>query len=84
MSVSNSGIGAVIGHEITHGFDNNGGQYDKNGNKVVWWTNATLEAFDNRTQCMIDQYNNYTVTQINHPVSFFLSKFIVIILSLFR
>jgi len=61
-------IGMVIGHEITHGFDDFGGKYDKDGNKKPWWTNITVEAFKNRTACIIEQYNNYTVTQVNENV----------------
>jgi len=63
-------IGMVIGHEITHGFDDSGGKYDKDGNKIPWWTNTTVEAFKNRTACIIEQYSNYTVTQVNEKVSF--------------
>ncbi|CAF2933114.1 unnamed protein product [Rotaria sp. Silwood2] len=54
------GIGAIIGHEITHGFDNNGWQFDKDGNQIPWWTNETEEQFIQRKTCIIDQYNNYT------------------------
>lgn len=59
------GIGMVIGHEITHGFDDDGRQYDKAGNRVPWWSNNTINQFNKRKQCIIDQYNNYTVPQIN-------------------
>ncbi|CAF3189072.1 unnamed protein product [Rotaria socialis] len=62
-------IGTIIGHEITHGFDNFGGLYDKDGNKILWWDNETLSAFNQRKTCIIDQYNNYTVTQIDLPVN---------------
>lgn len=55
----------VIGHELTHGFDSVGRQFDKNGNRIPWWTNETIEAFDKQKICIIDQYSNYTVTQIN-------------------
>ncbi|CAF0947563.1 unnamed protein product [Adineta steineri] len=59
------GIGSVIGHEITHGFDSKGLEYDMNGNKIPWWTNATIAAFGERKKCIIEQYNNYTLNQIN-------------------
>ena len=49
-----------MGHEITHGFDDNGREYDMDGNKVSWWTNETIEAFHERKKCIIEQYNNYT------------------------
>jgi membrane metallo-endopeptidase-like protein 1 len=59
------GIGYVIGHEITHGFDTQGKQYDSLGNLVNWWKPKTEEKFKKRTQCMIWQYGNYTVKQVN-------------------
>ncbi|CAF4938123.1 unnamed protein product, partial [Rotaria sp. Silwood1] len=55
------GIGMVIGHEITHGFDDDGRQYDKNGNRVPWWSNSTINQFNEHKQCIIDQYSNYTL-----------------------
>ncbi|XP_017775451.1 PREDICTED: endothelin-converting enzyme 1 isoform X2 [Nicrophorus vespilloides] len=57
-------IGFVIGHEITHGFDDQGRQFDKNGNLVDWWEQETREAFVKKAQCIIDQYGNYTVPEI--------------------
>ncbi|CAF4213469.1 unnamed protein product, partial [Adineta steineri] len=63
------GIGAAIGHELTHGFDDIGRQFDKNGNRLPWWTNETINAFNGKKQCMIDQYNNYTVAQVNISIS---------------
>ncbi|CAF0889924.1 unnamed protein product [Adineta steineri] len=59
------GVGFVVGHEITHGFDSKGLEHDMNGNKIPWWTNATIAAFDERRKCIIEQYNNYTLKQIN-------------------
>ncbi|KAK4879925.1 hypothetical protein RN001_008071 [Aquatica leii] len=58
-------IGYVIGHEITHGFDDQGRQYDKDGNLNNWWDEATKEAFLKKAQCIIEQYGNYTVPEIN-------------------
>uniref|UniRef100_A0A4W6BRE1 Phosphate regulating endopeptidase homolog, X-linked n=1 Tax=Lates calcarifer TaxID=8187 RepID=A0A4W6BRE1_LATCA len=49
----------IVGHELTHGFDNNGRKYDKNGNLDQWWSNSSVTAFNEKTQCMIDQYNGY-------------------------
>jgi hypothetical protein len=62
------GIGMVIGHEITHGFDDTGRQFDKDGNRIPWWTPQTIDQFNFRKQCIIDQYNNFTVSQINMTV----------------
>jgi predicted metalloendopeptidase len=62
------GIGVVIGHEITHGFDDSGRQYDKDGNRLQWWTSDTIDRFNERKTCIVDQYSNYTVTQINMRV----------------
>lgn len=55
----------VIGHEITHGFDDQGRQNDKDGNAVQWWSNATLQAFQSRAQCVVDQYDNMRVPEID-------------------
>ncbi|XP_070152530.1 endothelin-converting enzyme 1-like [Polyergus mexicanus] len=55
------GIGVVIGHEINHGFDNTGRKYDKNGNAVQWWTQYTIDKYEQKTQCFVDQYNSYLV-----------------------
>nr|WBW70056.1 venom protein [Lampona murina] len=54
-------IGYVIGHEITHGFDNQGRQFDKYGNNLNWWDDTTDEHYKEKAQCMINQYSEYTV-----------------------
>lgn len=48
-------MGAVIGHELTHGFDNNGRQYDASGNVRNWWTQQALDEFDKRTAVLVEQ-----------------------------
>ncbi|KAJ4438863.1 hypothetical protein ANN_14816 [Periplaneta americana] len=58
-------IGAIVGHEITHGFDSVGRLYDKFGTEFDWWTNETSAKFDERAQCIVDQYNSYFVPEIN-------------------
>ncbi|ETN84138.1 peptidase family M13 [Necator americanus] len=68
-AVNYGAIGAVIGHEITHGFDDQGSQYDKDGNLQNWWSARSLEAFDERRRCIVDQYGNYTVPKINMKVN---------------
>ena len=55
------GIGSVIGHEMTHGFDDQGRQFDATGNLSNWWTDADLKAFKERAQCVIDQFSGYEV-----------------------
>ncbi|TQK29661.1 M13 family metallopeptidase [Arthrobacter sp. SLBN-53] len=54
------GIGAVIGHEIGHGFDDQGAKYDGDGNLVDWWTDADRTEFGQRTTALIDQYEQFT------------------------
>jgi len=54
------GIGAVIGHEIGHGFDDQGAKYDGDGNLVDWWTDADRTEFGARTKALIEQYEQFT------------------------
>lgn len=58
-AVNYGGIGAVIGHEMTHGFDDQGRQYDPQGNLRDWWTKQSAEAYDKRRKAVVDQYNEY-------------------------
>lgn len=61
------GIGAVIAHEISHAFDNNGAKFDEQGNMVNWWTDADYAAFEERTQAMIEEFDgiSYAGSQVN-------------------
>ena len=59
MAVNYGGIGAVIGHEMGHGFDDQGSKYDGDGNLKSWWTDADREAFDKRGQQLSDQFSQY-------------------------
>lgn len=59
------GIGIVIGHEIIHGFDDEGRQYDSHGELVDWWAPKTSEKYVKKAQLIIDQYSNYTFEGIN-------------------
>ncbi|GMR38022.1 hypothetical protein PMAYCL1PPCAC_08217, partial [Pristionchus mayeri] len=59
------GIGAVIGHEITHGFDDLGNQFDASGNLHEWWQPQTRKEFEKRAQCIIEQYGNETIPEID-------------------
>jgi neprilysin len=53
-------IGTVIGHEITHGFDDQGRQFDADGNLVDWWDEKTSKSFDEKAQCIVEQFGNFT------------------------
>ncbi|RLN43959.1 hypothetical protein BBJ28_00023653, partial [Nothophytophthora sp. Chile5] len=54
-------IGVIVAHEISHGFDNNGANFDADGNWNAWWSNDTLTEFSTRTQCLIDQYSSFYI-----------------------
>ena len=58
-AVNYGGIGCVIGHEMTHGFDDQGRKYDKLGNMTDWWTKESADAYEKRRQAVVDQYNGY-------------------------
>ncbi|GHE76859.1 M13 family metallopeptidase [Thalassotalea profundi] len=60
-AVNYGGIGAVIGHEMGHGFDDQGSRYDAEGNMRNWWTETDLEEFGKRTAILVDQYSKYQV-----------------------
>ncbi|XP_058490717.1 neprilysin-like isoform X2 [Solea solea] len=59
-SLNYGGVGMVIGHELTHGFDTYGRNYDKNGDMKDWWTPASTQRFLNLSKCMVHQYSNFT------------------------
>lgn len=61
-------IGSVIGHEITHGFDDAGSAYNENGIRESWWSTATKTAFDIKKKCFEDQYFKYLVDETNSYV----------------
>ncbi|XP_048241365.1 endothelin-converting enzyme homolog isoform X1 [Haliotis rufescens] len=63
MSLIFGGIGMVIGHEITHGFDDEGRQYDMVGNFHQWWTNSSLAKFTNLAKCLVDQYSSFSIKE---------------------
>jgi putative endopeptidase len=58
-AVNFGGIGVVIGHEMTHGFDDHGSQFDGKGNLREWWTPADRKAFTERTDCEADEYSGF-------------------------
>jgi len=64
-AVNYGGIGAVIGHEIGHGFDDQGSKYDGDGLLVDWWTADDRAAFEERTKALIDQYSSFSPKQLD-------------------
>lgn len=60
-AVNFGAIGAVIGHELTHGFDDQGRKFDPQGNLRDWWTPKDADEFEKRAGCIADQYSGYTV-----------------------
>jgi putative endopeptidase len=58
--------GGTIGHELTHGFDDEGSQFDARGNLKNWWKEEDRKKFDERTKCVSDQYSSYVVTEDVH------------------
>jgi putative endopeptidase len=65
-AVNYGGIGAVIGHEMTHGFDDQGRQYAASGNLMDWWTKEDADKFKAKADMVVNQYNNYTVLDTLH------------------
>jgi endothelin-converting enzyme/putative endopeptidase len=58
--------GGTIGHELTHGFDDEGSQFDSHGNLKDWWTKEDRAKFDARTKCVADQYSSYVAVEDVH------------------
>jgi putative endopeptidase len=59
-AVNFGAIGAVIGHELTHGFDDQGRKFDGKGNLHDWWTSEDAQEFEKRANCLADEYSNFT------------------------
>jgi len=60
-AINYGAIGGVIGHEITHGFDDQGSRFDAEGNLKMWWTPEDRKAFEERAACVVNQFNGYEV-----------------------
>ena len=60
-SLNFGAMGVVMGHELTHAFDDQGRDYDKEGNLHRWWRDDTIWHFVEKIQCFVDQYSNYSV-----------------------
>ncbi|HEX8607372.1 MAG TPA: M13 family metallopeptidase [Pedobacter sp.] len=67
-AVNYGGIGAVIGHEMSHGFDDQGSQYDKDGNLRNWWTDEDKAKFEAKTKALGEQFDAYTVLDTIHVI----------------
>lgn len=61
MALNYGALGLVVGHEVTHAFDDLGRMFDGNGEKKNWWTKSSTDAFNKRSKCMVEQYGNYTL-----------------------
>jgi putative endopeptidase len=65
-AVNFGGIGVVIGHELTHGFDDQGSKFDAEGNLTNWWTQKDREEFEKRTGCIADEYSSFVAVDDVH------------------
>ena len=65
-AVNYGAIGVVIGHEMTHGFDDEGRKFDKDGNLTDWWSAEDSKLFDERTKVLVEQFNSYVVLDSIH------------------
>jgi putative endopeptidase len=65
-AINYGAIGAIIGHEMTHGFDDEGRQFDKNGNLKDWWTKEDADNFIAETNVLVDQYNRFKILDSLH------------------
>jgi predicted metalloendopeptidase len=65
-AVNYGGIGAVIGHEMTHGFDDEGSKFDAHGNRADWWTAEDLKNFKERAACVEKQFDSYVAIDDIH------------------
>ena len=73
-AINYGGMGAVIGHEMTHGFDNTGRQYDAHGNNRDWWAPADATAYEQRAKCVEDEFSSFKVGDLNINGKFVLGE----------
>ncbi|MFT3696160.1 MAG: M13 family metallopeptidase [Kofleriaceae bacterium] len=64
VAVNAGGMGMVVGHELTHGFDDQGAQFDALGNLKDWWQPDTEKQFNQKTKCVVDQYSGYEIVGV--------------------
>ncbi|KAF7996611.1 hypothetical protein HCN44_002257 [Aphidius gifuensis] len=65
-AINYGAMGGIMGHELTHGFDDQGRRYDENGNLRQWWSDKTLEHYLEKVDCIIKQYGNYSLPELNN------------------
>ncbi|XP_043588923.1 neprilysin-4-like isoform X1 [Bombus pyrosoma] len=70
QSINYGAMGAIMGHELTHGFDDQGRRYDENGNLQQWWSNETLQRYHEKVECIIKQYGNYHLPELGSNNNF--------------
>ncbi|XP_045537018.1 neprilysin-4 [Papilio machaon] len=68
-SLNYGSLGTIIGHEITHGFDNLGRLYDKDGYSKNWWSNETVDSYQNMTECLVKQYSSFKIPELDKNVN---------------
>ncbi|XP_017885295.1 neprilysin-4-like isoform X3 [Ceratina calcarata] len=68
-SINYGAMGAIMGHELTHGFDDQGRRYDENGNLRQWWSNETLKHYLEKVECIIDQYSSYHLSELGNNLT---------------
>ena len=67
-SLNYGGLGYVLGHEFTHGFDNTGANFDRFGNYISWWSNDTEVKFKAKQDCFVKQYSSYKFTALDDMI----------------
>ncbi|XP_014207208.1 neprilysin-4-like isoform X2 [Copidosoma floridanum] len=65
-SINYGAMGAIMGHELTHGFDDQGRRYDENGNLRQWWSDETLKHYQSKVECIIKQYGSYRLPELGN------------------
>ncbi|KAI0137377.1 hypothetical protein BJ170DRAFT_605598 [Xylariales sp. AK1849] len=63
--ISHGAFASIAGHELSHAFDNSGRHYDEHGNFTDWWTDHTVEEFQKRADCFVEQYSNFSIIDTN-------------------
>ncbi len=66
LAANYGATGATIGHELTHGFDDSGSQYDELGNLKNWWSESSAKVYADKGQCIVEQFNDYTIDDGTH------------------